>query len=153
MNEAENLLRKSCHVLKLGQFFLKVASVSVRAQRAADPSLMKDSVNAIFRSSSLYMSLLTKRYNWALLNHPLAFAGSPSKVGGCPSFSSCGFCCVAIVDATVGVPGWLLMFFFLSSRCRCWCLYIKRVPLCYWRGRCLVDPAKGFKFAVTVFCS
>ena len=110
MNEAENLSRKSCHVPKLGGFCLKVASVSVRAQSAADPSLMKESANAIFRSSSLYMSLLTRRYNWALLNHPLAFAGSPSKVGGCPSFNSWGFCCVAIIDATVDVPGWLLMF-------------------------------------------
>ena len=45
-----------------------------------------------------------------LLNHPLAFSGVPSKEGGCPSFSSCGFCVAGMVDVTVDVEGWLLMF-------------------------------------------
>ena len=42
MNEAENLLRKSCHFPKFGGFLLRAASVSVRDQRAADPSFMND---------------------------------------------------------------------------------------------------------------
>ena len=107
MNEAENLLRKSCQVPKFGGFLLRAAYVSVRDQRAADPSLMNERAYAIFLSSSLYVSLLTRRYNCTLLNHPLAFSGVPSKAGGCPSFSSCGFCVAEMVDAVV--DGWLLI--------------------------------------------
>ena len=89
---------------------MRAASVSVRAQRAADPSFMNERAYAIFLSSSLYMSLFTRRYNCTLLNHPLAFSGVLSKEGGCPNFNSCGFCVAEMVDATVNVVGWLLMF-------------------------------------------
>ena len=53
MNEAENLLRKFCQVPKFGGFLLRAASVSVRDQRAADPSFINDRAYAIFLSSSL----------------------------------------------------------------------------------------------------
>ena len=53
---------------------------------------------------------MTRRYNCTLLNHPLAFSGVPLKEGGCPNFNSWGFCVAEMVNATVVVEGWLLIF-------------------------------------------
>ena len=61
MNESLNFLMKSAHVPKPGGFLTKAASVSVRAHNSAAPSFMKERANAIFLSSWLYTSLLTRR--------------------------------------------------------------------------------------------
>ena len=61
INKSLNLLRKSAQVLKPGGFLVKAVSVSVRAQSLADPSFMKERVNAIFLLLWLYTSLFTRR--------------------------------------------------------------------------------------------
>ena len=61
MKELLNLLRKSVQVLKPGGLLVKVVSVSVRAQSLADPSFIKERVNALFLSSWSYTSLFMRR--------------------------------------------------------------------------------------------